>query len=317
MASPIAKERPRVSVVIPCFEAGHLVADAVASVLAQEEPRVEIVVVDDGSSDPDAAGAALARFGDAVTLLRQTHAGLSAARNRGLAAAGADLVAFLDADDAWKPGFLRRQLAFLEEADADLVYCDAEAFGPLVSGPMTVMGVSPSTGEPTLGAVLAGRCTVVMSTVVARTHRVRAAGGFDEGMAFCEDFELWVRMLGQGCRFAYHTESLTLRRVHPGNMSRNRRGMLEGVLRVLERHAPEASLDPIDRAAVMRRLADTRVRHRIDTAKAAIAAGDASGARRALWAAVRMRPAWKTLAVALGLTLAPGPSMRLLRDREP
>lgn len=306
---------PRVSVVIPCFEASRFVADAVSSVLAQGEDPIEIIVVDDGSSDGDALARALRPFGASITLLHGPHEGLPSARNRGIAAARGRYLAFLDADDLWKPGFLPRQIELLEKNEADLVYCDAELFGPMAGRGGTVMHSHPSRGEVTVAAVLAGECVVVMSTVLLRADRVRAVGGFDVDLRLCEDVDLWVRLLLAGGRFIYHHDALALRRIHDANMSRDGEGMLRGSLAIITRYAAGAKLTGRERARVERRVHRIRVALHILTAKKAIVAGEPAAARRELWDAFRRMRAWKPLAAALSLTLAPGPTMRFLRSR--
>ena len=264
---------PRVSVVIPCFNAAHFIADAVSSVLEQDEEGVEIIVVNDGSADCDALARALHPFGAAVARLDGPHAGPAAARNRGIAAARGRYLAFLDADDRWKPGFLSRQIAFLEDAEADLVYCDAELFGPRAASGRTVMGSHPSRGEVTVAAVLAADCVVVMSTVLAQADRVRAVGGFDPAIRLCEDFDLWVRLLLAGARCVYHRDALALRRVHEANMSRDGEGMLRNALDIVARHADGAELTAGERARVERRVRRARISLDLAQANAAILAG--------------------------------------------
>src|SRR5687768_9511372 len=102
---------PRVSAIIPCYQMAHCVGDAVASALAQEGADVEVVVVDDGSTDEPAV--ALAKYAGRVRIVRQENRGLPAARNAAARAATGDLLAFLDADDVWLPGKTRLQLAAL------------------------------------------------------------------------------------------------------------------------------------------------------------------------------------------------------------
>lgn len=301
---------------IPCFESAHFVADAVESVLDQQEPDIEIIVVDDGSSDPGALRDSLGPFGDVVTLIRQAHSGLPVARNRGISEASGALLAFLDADDCWKPGFLARQLSLLRKSGADLVYCDAELFGPDVAGYATVMDKCPSRGEASLSAILTGECVVVMSTVVARADSVRAVGGFEADLEFCEDLDLWIRMLAAGSRFVYHRDALASRRLHDANMSTNRRGMLHGALKVFERHVPRIPLERWDRVRVDRRLDEIRSALRLETAKSAIAEGNLRVARGELWAALQLRPQWKPLVVAVALGVAPGPTLAYLQARQ-
>jgi glycosyltransferase involved in cell wall biosynthesis len=117
------------SAVIPAYNAEAWLGQAIESALAQEEVALEVVVVDDGSTDGTAE--VLATFGDRIRLVRQANRGLPAARNAGIAAARGDLVAFLDADDTWEPSKSRRQLAYLAAHPAcGLVFCDVHRMDP-------------------------------------------------------------------------------------------------------------------------------------------------------------------------------------------
>ena len=100
----------RVSVVIPTYNRAGFVREAIASVLEQDYPDVELIVVDDGSCDDSAA--VVGSFGPAVQYLWQENRGVSAARNRGVAASTGGLIAFLDSDDLWLPRKVSEQVAY-------------------------------------------------------------------------------------------------------------------------------------------------------------------------------------------------------------
>lgn len=106
---------PLVSCVVPVFNGARYVGDAIASILAQTHRAIDIVVVDDGSTD--ATADVLRHFGEAIRVLRVTHGGLAGARNLGIAASRGEYIAFLDADDLWLPGKVARQLARFAERD--------------------------------------------------------------------------------------------------------------------------------------------------------------------------------------------------------
>jgi glycosyltransferase involved in cell wall biosynthesis len=109
-----SKTRAPVSVIVPCYNAGRLLAEAIDSILAQTVEPEQIVIVDDGSTDDTAL--VVRRYKDArIEYVKQTHAGVAAARNSGLSAARCEFVAFLDADDRWGPEFIERLHGFLAE----------------------------------------------------------------------------------------------------------------------------------------------------------------------------------------------------------
>jgi glycosyltransferase involved in cell wall biosynthesis len=303
---------PAVSVVIPCFNAAAFVAQAVDSVLAQRMNDVQIIVVNDGSSDEQELHRSLATYSEQVELIDQPHGGLSSARNRGIAAAHGSYLAFLDADDLWKPGLLRRQLELLHDSGADLVYCDAELFGEAVGPGKTVMAQYPSIGAVTAASLLLRECLVVMSTVVARTEAVRRVDGFDQALAACEDLDLWMRMVIAGSRISYHREVLVRRRIHASNLSADGCLMANGVLEIIQRYTPAVSL-----SKQQKRTLDRRSRHLKGSiheayAKRALKENNAGGARSELWKAYRFERNLKRLAGVLVITLFPELALRLM-----
>src|SRR5436309_10403806 len=111
-----------VSVVRPTHDRGRVVVEAIESALAQTHPPLEVIVVDDGSTDDTAER--VGRLRDArVRYLRRPHAGVSAARNAGIAAATGDLVAFLDSDDPWKPDKLEAEVCCCPRGRSTCVCC--------------------------------------------------------------------------------------------------------------------------------------------------------------------------------------------------
>lgn len=306
---------PALSVVIPAYNAADFVAEALASVVEQGVSGLEIIVANDGSPDREALLAAIAPFADRVRYLELSHEGLSSTRNRAIAVAQGDLVAFLDADDRWAPGFLHRQLHLIEETGADLVYCDAIFFGDDVRSGATVMDFDASDGEATLGSLLAGRCMVVMSTIIARKEAVTRVGGFDPTVTLCEDFDLWTRMLANGARFAYHREPLAYRRLHGGNLSRDAIAMADAAIAITEKRIQENLLGVEESRAIEARLAELRTNLHLNRAKRALGRSDAATTRRELWAAFRASRALRNLTAALFFTITPALAVRMTRTR--
>jgi cellulose synthase/poly-beta-1,6-N-acetylglucosamine synthase-like glycosyltransferase len=179
-----AAPAPTVSVVIPAYNAAATITRALGSVFGQTVPATEIIVVDDGSTD--ATAAVVGEFAPAVTLIQQPNGGVGAARNRGVEAARGEWIAFLDADDAWRPAKLERQL---RETG------DVPRLGLLGCRAMRKDG----TPVPTeLGFDdLWERNDLITSAVLVRRRAIEELGGFWVGRS-CEDYHFWLRLAAAG-----------------------------------------------------------------------------------------------------------------------
>jgi hypothetical protein len=203
-----------VSVVIPLFDKGPFIERCLRSVLGQTVTGIEVIVVDDGSTD---SGPQLVeRLADPrVALLRQARAGAGAARNRGWQAAARPLVAFLDADDEWQPTFLEKTLALAgryENLVAIFTNVMVTGSGPLLRSVHTRDGVVPNYFE----AALANGAGMCASSVLIRRAALESCGGFAEGRTGGEDVDTWARLAWTGpvghvpeCLAVYHTEAST------------------------------------------------------------------------------------------------------------
>jgi len=197
---------PTISVVIPAYEAAAFVAESIESVLAQDRPALEIVVVDDGSTDGTAD--VVRGFGDAVTLVQHPeNRGEGAARNTGLAAASGDLIAMHDADDRMRPHRLAAQLEHLLAGGPrrGCVIARAQLFDDDDRPLPAWAGPDPAPYGPAL--VLAWRATYDV------------VGGYDEALAYGADSDWLVRLKAAGLEVARLDEVLTDRRVHDANMT--------------------------------------------------------------------------------------------------
>ena len=210
---------PRVSVIVPVFNRPRFVREAVGSALAQECPGGrEVVVVDDGSTD--GTPQVLASFGDRIRVVRQENAGPSHARNRGIAEARGDLVAFLDSDDVWLPGKLAAQVAVLDAApQACLVHSDVEEFFEERSGRAWTRRPEVLGGR-VLRALLRRNFVHTMTVVLRRSSLAALAGAapFDAAYPPCEDWDLWLR-LAERSEFAADPVPRVRTRVHEGGIS--------------------------------------------------------------------------------------------------
>lgn len=295
----------RVAVVIPVYHARYL-GDALESVFFQSRPADEIIVVDDGSPDPSVIEEALAPYGAAVTLLRQPNAGAAAARNTGIAATTAPLIAFLDADDRWLPDFLAQQLAaFDRDPQLDLSYTDGVYIGDTPLAGRTFMSTCPSTGAVTLERLLAQECTVLLSAVVVRRDAVLDTGGFDVALRRGQDFDLWLRMARRGARMTYLSRVLTLRREHANNLSGTAINEVERPLSILRKTLETMPLQKHERLIAERRIAQLSGALARERGKEALRTGDVAAARAAFASAVHGVSPWKLLGARMGLALAP------------
>lgn len=185
---------PKVSVIVPVFNGADSIGRAISSVISQTERDIEILVVDDGSTDD--LTAALTGYMDRITLIRQSNAGAAAARNRGVAHSNAPLLAFLDADDFWHPRKIEYQIAaFRRWPQTALCYTGlnhvASDFSP-PSGESLPLPIDSTRKVSNFEAIFAdpyfGTPAVMMRRDVFLTHN-----GFREDLQSAEDVDLWLR----------------------------------------------------------------------------------------------------------------------------
>ena len=211
-----------VSVVIPTFNRWPMIAEAVASVMAQRRVDFELIIVDDGSGDETVtqlpALADLIRSEQRpVRTLRMRNRGPAAARNLGVAAAGAPLIAFLDSDDLWETDKLERQLRHMRQRPGCMVSHTDEIW--MRCG----VRVNPGHRHRKRGGDIfidsLRTCLVSPSAVMMRTSVFRELGGFDEDMHAAEDYDLWLRLLLE-YQVEFLPEPLVIRRAgHQGQLS--------------------------------------------------------------------------------------------------
>jgi len=184
---------PGVSVVMPCFNAAAYLREAVASVLNQTLQDLELIVVDDGSTD-ESPGIldALARSDGRLRVVRQDNAGPSQARNRGIEIARGEWLAFLDADDWWSADCLSRLHGAAVAARAGLAYCGWQNVGQ--PGGSGEPWLPPDHSAADIERLCFTSCPWPIHALLVERRRVREAGGFDVTLRTCEDFDLWLRI---------------------------------------------------------------------------------------------------------------------------
>ncbi|MBI4527663.1 MAG: glycosyltransferase family 2 protein [Deltaproteobacteria bacterium] len=181
---------PLVSVIIPTCNRWPMVAEAVESVLGQSFKRFELIVVDDGSEDGTAMN--LRQYGSRLRVIFQPRRGVAAARNVGVRASAGEYLAFLDSDDLWKRRKLEIQLDFMQ-AHREIQICQTDEIwirrGIRVNPKLKHRKPSGDIFRASLDL-----CLVSPSAVMIARELFARAGGFDETLPVCEDYDLWLRI---------------------------------------------------------------------------------------------------------------------------
>lgn len=199
---------PRVSVLIPCYNAGRYLGAALDSVLAQTYRNFEILVVDDGSEDDSAAVAA--RYPQ-VRYFRNAHSGISVTRNLAISKACGEILVFLDADDLWVPEKLEKQVAYLDShPECQLVYTLVQNF----------FDGNPETMTQRQEQLLNANMDNCLVTCCIRRDLYETYGGYREDYPYGEDTHWVTRLWAAGVNMKHCIpEALYLRRIHDSNIS--------------------------------------------------------------------------------------------------
>lgn len=305
---------PRVSVVIATYQGEAFVRQTVESVLRQDHPSFELIVVDDGSRD--GTRELLRSFGSKLALVEQANQGVAAARNAGAARARGEWIAFLDQDDLWEQGLLSTLAAELERHDDwALVYADSWIVDRAgVRHGRRSQHLSYAQGE-VLAPLLAGNF-IPIETSLFRRSAFLEVGGFEPRWRFLEDYDLVLR-LARRWRVGYVDRVLASYRIHERNLSHDIVGILEEHVALLEElPARFVELGAAERARCAAELARRRgelawqLLRRLEVARAR---GLMAGAGAGCPAPLR----WKNRVAAGVLSLAPPPLGRWMVGRLP
>jgi glycosyltransferase involved in cell wall biosynthesis len=225
---------PLISVIIPSYNRAEFVVDAVKSALGQTYSPLEVIVVDDGSTDETKK-----RLEPSLNRIRYVHQlnrGVAAARNTGIEAAKGELIAFLDADDLWSPEKLLRQVKVIEDRqEVGLVHSNIYYFGTDVPQDcVTKDGMTVYEGDCYAQLFLRNRITT--SSVMVRRECLEKVGLFDERIrkASTEDYDLWIR-IARYFEFGYVADPLVFYRVHANNAVNDSGTLIENECYVLEK----------------------------------------------------------------------------------
>ncbi len=275
---------PEIAVIIPTYNRAQMLARALRSVLAQTESDWECVIIDDGSTDDTSAvveSFAEPRF----RLLAQANQGPAAARNKGIRAAQARLITFLDSDDQMLPEKLAlHRAAFHADDQLGLVasgWKEIDAQGNLIRERL------PWLTHPMLD--LAGwltGCPVLGSALTVKGTCLDQVGLFNPDLRVAEDYDLWLRLAYAGCKMQWLPELVCLRELHPLGISRHYQEMSRCLPRMFEDFFARPDLP----AEVAARRSEVLARLHVENTGRALAAGDLPAAREQLDQAVFINP---------------------------
>ena len=224
----------KVSVIIPTYQSGRFISQAIDSVLTQTYKDFEIIIVDDGSTDNTHEVINKYATDERIRYYYQTNNGPAAARNLGIRMSSGENIAFLDADDLWLPAKLEKQIKLLEDYPAiDLVFCDAYIFDETGMQQKTLFNLS----SPSSGRVLEKLFYlnfIPLLTVVVRRKVFDVVGYFDETVIGPEDYDLWLR-ISQTYLIDFIQEPLAKYRISSGQISQQQIRMLENEIKVKEK----------------------------------------------------------------------------------
>ncbi len=230
---------PQVTVIIPCYNQGQYVEDAVASVLAQTFKDLEIIIVNDGSTDAK-TNELLGDYNKAkVRVVTTSNQGLASARNNGIKEASGKYILPLDADDTIKPSYIEKAVHLLETRnELGIVYCEATLFGA-VETKWKLPGFS-------LKEMLLDN--VIFCSAMFRKADWLSVDGYDPGMVYgWEDYDFWLSLIENGCEVYQIPEVLFSYRVASDSMVRSKERWQKVAMfkRIFERH-PKLFADNID-----------------------------------------------------------------------
>ena len=284
MGSVGAARVPLVTVVIPTHHRCALLTRALRSATSQHDAAVQIIVVDDGSTD-DTYATVAGLADDRICVVRHERPlGVSAARNRGIAEADGEWIAFLDDDDLWAPDKLRLQVASAEATGRDWSYGGSVTLLPTLE--ISGAGPPPSAEAACRDLPLRNIVPGGASNVVVRRRLLKRVGTFDPSLRHMSDWDLWIR-LGIAGPPAVIDEPVVAYRLHAGNASNDTTDIAREMSVIERRYDHLRRGSPVDRAYVYRWIAWSalrmgRRREALTAYVLAIRAGDLASASRAV-----------------------------------
>lgn len=307
-----ARPSPLVSIIIPSYNTADLIAACLDSIFAQTFQDFEVIVVNDGSPDTAELEKVLQPYLDRIVYIKQANKRAAGARNTAIARARGEFLAFLDSDDTWLPNHLESQV---KQFESDPAYCLVYSNAVFVGDPAKhdeFMERCPSIGEAGFEAQVVERCQIPVSTVVARKAAILKAGGFDESLARCDDYNMWLRTAFYGGKVGYNRQvQARLADGRPGSLGLSRAKMAEAYWLILEKADKELPLNPAQRKLVRGRAAQIRAQYLFEDGKIHLSARDFPKARERFSEANHHFRKAKLSLVLFGLKVAPNATSRI------
>jgi glycosyltransferase involved in cell wall biosynthesis len=296
---------PKVSVIMPAYNTAHLIERALESAFLQTYRDFEIVVINDGSPDTPELERVLAPLQEKIVYIKQENKRAAGARNTAIRQTRAEFVALLDSDDTWTPDHLETQMSlFQQDPSLDLVYSNGILETPF--GDKNFMEICPSYGDATFEALVVERCQIPVSTVVARKRALEKAGLFDETLARCDDYDMWLRTAFWGAKIGYSkTVQARFSGVRPGALGASGVKMIEAYWKILDRLRQTLPLSDSQQKVVRERASEARAYYQLAEGKISLQEGRLTEAKKLFFESNLQLQNIKLSLVLLGLKIAP------------
>ncbi len=231
--------QPLVSIVVPAYNIEKYISQTLESIIGQTYENIEIIVVDDGSTDTTLhAIHEYAKKDARLVVFSQANKGLSAARNAGFRLAKGEYLCIIDADDIMMPEKVEQQLCFLQaHPSADFTYSKVRYFVN-ETHQLCIRDMPTPEGQEVHSELLKKGNLISPNSVFFRKSVFDTVGGFDESLRSAEDLDYWLFLSGKGVNFLHQDQYLTLCRMRQDSLTADSVTMYSSVVRVFEKHLP-------------------------------------------------------------------------------
>jgi len=214
----------KISVIIPVFNAEDFLEDALRSIFEQNYQNMEIIVVDDGSTDD--TDVLLQKYGEEIHCIRQENRGPSAARNRGLQISTGELIAFLDADDEWSKTKIKLQLSQMKSDDSL----------EIVVGKLRRFWTEKKLDRTERHYIDEGTKVLHLGASLFKREAFEKIGLFDENLLHGEDWDWFIRAKDSGLKIGMFPDVVMYQCLHQNNLTRNREEGNQNILKMLKKN---------------------------------------------------------------------------------